>query len=147
MTKTALTAACVVLMPFALAVTGFTAGSLRNQAPPAPAAAPAAVPPQRALLDRYCVSCHNQRAKAAGQEPARKLTLDDLDIARISDHAEEWERVVRKLRAGMMPPAGARRPDKAAMTQPFLAHPPQVPGAARAKRRPGGDATCQGRRR
>ncbi len=36
---------------------------------------------QRALLDRYCVSCHNQQAKAAGQEPARKLTLDDLDPA------------------------------------------------------------------
>src|SRR6266516_2516826 len=114
MTKTALTAACVVLVPFVVAVTGFTAGSPWNQA--APAAAPAAVPLPRALLDRYCVSCHNQRAKAAGQEPARKLTLDDLDIARISDHAEEWERVVRKLRAGMMPPAGARRPDKAAYT-------------------------------
>src|SRR5439155_24936129 len=76
----------------------------------------AEAPSQRALLDRYCVGCHNQRAKAAGQEPARKLTLDDLDIARISDHAGEWERVVRKLRAGMMPPAGARRPDKATYT-------------------------------
>jgi len=69
---------------------------------------------ERALLDRYCVGCHNQRSKAAGQEPARKLTLDDLDVTRIADHAEVWERVVRKLRAGMMPPAGARRPDKAA---------------------------------
>src|ERR1700737_4683457 len=68
----------------------------------------------RALLDRYCVGCHNQRSKAAGQEPARKLTLDDLDVTRIADHAEVWERVVRKLRAGMMLPAGARRPDKAA---------------------------------
>jgi Protein of unknown function (DUF1592)/Protein of unknown function (DUF1588)/Protein of unknown function (DUF1585)/Protein of unknown function (DUF1587)/Protein of unknown function (DUF1595) len=68
---------------------------------------------QRALLDRYCVGCHNQKSKAAGQEPARKLTLDDLDLSRIADHADVWERVVRKMRAGMMPPAGARRPDKA----------------------------------
>src|SRR5947207_1894235 len=49
MTKTALTAACVVLMPFALALTGFTSGSPWNQAPPAPAAAPAAVPPPPGL--------------------------------------------------------------------------------------------------
>jgi hypothetical protein len=68
---------------------------------------------RRALLDRYCVSCHNEKAKAAGQEPARKLTLDDLDVNHVADHAEVWERVVRKLRAGMMPPAGVRRPDKA----------------------------------
>ncbi|HMF93685.1 MAG TPA: DUF1592 domain-containing protein, partial [Vicinamibacterales bacterium] len=68
---------------------------------------------QRALVDRYCVGCHNQRGKAAGQEPARKITLDDADITHVSDHAEVWERVVRKMRAGMMPPAGARRPDKA----------------------------------
>src|SRR6185295_3962084 len=51
--------------------------------------------------------------KAQGQEAARKLTLDDLDETHVADHAEAWERVVRKLRAGMMPPAGARRPDKA----------------------------------
>src|SRR5262252_7891307 len=68
---------------------------------------------QRALVDRYCVGCHNQRGKAAGQEPARKITLDDADITHVSDHPEVWERVVRKMRAGMMPPAGARRPDKA----------------------------------
>ncbi|HKB14190.1 MAG TPA: DUF1592 domain-containing protein [Vicinamibacterales bacterium] len=77
---------------------------------PAPASTAAA---QRALLDRYCVGCHNQRGKTAGQEPARKITLDDLDVAHVADHAESWERVVRKMRAGMMPPAGARRPDKA----------------------------------
>src|SRR5712692_11803140 len=69
----------------------------------------AGVPPQRALLDRYCVGCHNQRAKAAGQEPARKLTLDDLEVTRAGDHAEAWERVARKMRAGMIPPAGMRR--------------------------------------
>ena len=79
-----------------------------SNAPPSSGAAA-----QRALVDRYCVGCHNQRGKTAGQEPARKITLDDLDITRVSDHAEAWERVVRKMRAGMMPPAGVRRPDKA----------------------------------
>ena len=68
---------------------------------------------QRALLNQYCVGCHSQRGKTSGQEAARKITLDDLDVTHVGEHAEPWERVVRKLRAGMMPPAGSRRPDKA----------------------------------
>ena len=64
---------------------------------------------ERALLDQYCVTCHNQRLKTAG------LTLDQLDIAQMHDHAEVWEKVVRKLRAGMMPPSGMRRPDAPVM--------------------------------
>jgi cytochrome c551/c552 len=60
---------------------------------------------ERALIDQYCVPCHNQRLKTAG------LTLDQMDLAQMHDHAEVWEKVVRKLRAGMMPPAGMRRPD------------------------------------
>ncbi|HJZ78669.1 MAG TPA: DUF1592 domain-containing protein [Vicinamibacterales bacterium] len=80
-------------------------------APPPTSSSPAS--PQRALLDRYCVGCHNQRGKTAGQEPARKITLDDADIVHVGEHPEIWERVVRKMRAGMMPPSGARRPDKA----------------------------------
>lgn len=62
---------------------------------------------QRALLDKYCVSCHNDRLKTGG------LTLTALDIADIASHTETWEKVVRKLRAGLMPPAGAPRPDEA----------------------------------
>ncbi len=65
--------------------------------------------PQRALLDQYCVVCHNQRAKTAG------LMLDKMDLNRIGEGAEVWEKVVRKLRGGMMPPVGLPRPDKAAM--------------------------------
>ena len=82
-----------------------------GQAPPGPGGGPAA---ERAFVDRYCVGCHNQKAKAAGQEPARKLTLDDVDTTRIADQREVWERVVGKMRAGMMPPSGVRRPDRAA---------------------------------
>jgi Protein of unknown function (DUF1592)/Protein of unknown function (DUF1588)/Protein of unknown function (DUF1585)/Protein of unknown function (DUF1587)/Protein of unknown function (DUF1595) len=62
---------------------------------------------QRALLDKYCVVCHNTKLKTAN------LELDKLDLAHIGDHAEVAEKVVRKLRAGMMPPAGMPRPDRA----------------------------------
>ena len=61
----------------------------------------------RAQLDRYCVSCHNQRLKTAG------LELDRLDPGAVGQNAETWEKVVRKLRTGAMPPAGSRRPDAA----------------------------------
>jgi hypothetical protein len=63
---------------------------------------------QRAVLDQYCVTCHNQKLKTAG------LMLDKLDLARVGEHTEEWEKVVRKLRAGMMPPSGLPRPTAAA---------------------------------
>ena len=61
--------------------------------------------PERALLDRYCVTCHNDALRTAG------LALDTLDLAQVGDHADVWEKVVGKLRAGMMPPAGRPRPD------------------------------------
>ena len=64
-------------------------------------------PPPRAVFDKYCVGCHNQRVKTAG------LALDVLDLTRMSEHAEAWEKVVRKLRTGAMPPVGRPRPDKA----------------------------------
>jgi uncharacterized protein DUF1592/uncharacterized protein DUF1588/uncharacterized protein DUF1585/uncharacterized protein DUF1587/uncharacterized protein DUF1595/cytochrome c len=71
------------------------------------AATPPSLSAQRALLDQYCVTCHNQRLKTGG------LMLDRLDLAQIADNAETWEKVVRKLRAGMMPPLGLPRPEPA----------------------------------
>ena len=71
------------------------------------ARAPAASSPHRATLDRYCVTCHNERAKSGG------LVLAGLDVARPSSDAATWEKVVRKLRGRMMPPAGLPRPDDA----------------------------------
>ncbi len=62
---------------------------------------------QRALLDQYCVTCHNERLQTAG------LTLDALDVTNVAADAEVWEKVVRKLRAGAMPPAPRPRPDDA----------------------------------
>ncbi len=61
--------------------------------------------PQRALLDRYCVTCHNQRLQTGG------LALDALDVANLGEAPEIWEKVVQKLRGGMMPPARRPRPD------------------------------------
>ncbi len=62
---------------------------------------------QRALLDKYCVTCHSQRLKTGG------LALDTADLTNIPAQSEIWEKVIRKLRAEMMPPVGAARPDKA----------------------------------
>src|SRR5437870_4200376 len=78
---------------------------LRSQDPPAPRLA--TLSPQRALLDRYCVTCHGEKLKTAG------LVLDKMDVENPGNGAEAWERVVRKLRTGAMPPAGAPRPNKA----------------------------------
>ena len=66
-----------------------------------------------ALLDRYCLACHNTKARAAGVDSARKLALDTLDLTDVARDARSWELVARKLRAGMMPPAGMPRPDRA----------------------------------
>jgi len=82
-----------------------------------PAATPARQEPDtinsiaanRALLDRYCVTCHNQKAKTAG------IMFDTMDLAHVGKDAPVWEEAVRKLRGGMMPPPGLPRPDAAAV--------------------------------
>ena len=61
----------------------------------------------RQVLDQYCVRCHNDRTRVAG------LALDTRDLADVSAEAETWERVIVKLRAQTMPPAGNPRPDQA----------------------------------
>ena len=60
------------------------------------------------VLQQYCVGCHNARTRTAD------LALDNIDINDIAAHPEIWEKVVRKLRTGAMPPAGLPRPDTAA---------------------------------
>jgi len=68
-----------------------------------PAVADAAA--QRAIVNQYCVTCHNARLKTAG------LLLDQIDLGTLGEHPDLGEKVVRKLRAGLMPPTGNRRPD------------------------------------
>jgi hypothetical protein len=77
-----------------------------QQAPPTSSSSD---PAPRALLNRYCVTCHNDALKTGG------LTLERIDIDHAGVDAEVWERVFRKLRAGLMPPSGAPRPDRAAL--------------------------------
>jgi len=67
-----------------------------------PAAASAGA--QRALLDKYCVSCHSDRLKMAN------LSLQNADLTQVPAHADVWEKVIRKLRAGVMPPPDVPRP-------------------------------------
>jgi len=69
--------------------------------------APADSGPARAVLDRYCVTCHNQRTRTAG------LTLDRLDLTHVDAQPSIWEAVVRKERTRAMPPQGMPRPDDA----------------------------------
>jgi cytochrome c551/c552 len=97
--------------------TAITTSGARTQAPPAarataaPAqaqAAPrAAAAPDAAFVKQYCVTCHNERANAGS------LALDSLSVAAVDGHADVWEKVVRKLRTGMMPPDGAPKPPAA----------------------------------
>ena len=80
--------------PFVLGVALSCAMSASGQVQPQP------------LLNQYCITCHNEKLKTGG------LALDKLDLDYPGANAETWEKVVRKLRAGMMPPAGAPRPDR-----------------------------------
>jgi hypothetical protein len=64
---------------------------------------------QNALLKQYCVTCHNDRTKAG------TMSLQSFDAAAVLDHPELAEKMIRKMRAGMMPPIGARRPAAATL--------------------------------
>ena len=70
----------------------------------------AAEGPSREIIDRYCVTCHNERLQTAG------LMLDQLDLSDIAGNAETLEKMVHKLRNGQMPPEGRPRPDVATLT-------------------------------
>ena len=79
-----------------------SAGAAARAEVPSPSAASG--DKARALLDRYCVTCHNDRLKTAN------LSLQGLDLTNVADRAAVWEKVIRKLRAGVMPPPDIPRP-------------------------------------
>ena len=91
---------------FVLAVflAGPTGSAQGPTAQPSPAASTAA-----ATLKTYCITCHNDRTKTG------ELTLEHADLTDVPKSAELWEKVIRKVRAGMMPPAGMPRPDAATL--------------------------------
>src|SRR5690606_19720725 len=88
------------------------AAAPQASAPPAGSSAPPAA--YRAMLGTYCVGCHNQRVKTAD------VAFDAAGLDNVGAHAELWEKAIRKLRAGMMPPPGAPRPGPA-LAQGFAA--------------------------
>src|SRR5688572_6184674 len=90
-----------------LASNATTTKGVAGQAPAGAATAPRVN--EQAMLTEYCVTCHNQRAKTAG------LALDTMDLERVGDDTLHWEKVVRKIRTGMMPPANAKRPPRAVL--------------------------------
>ena len=131
-----------------LVVTTATGQAPQAPAPAAPApaapetakAAPAAshapstaftVDAQTQMVKQYCATCHNDRAKAGG------LSLASFDAGRLTEHPEVVEKMIRKLRAGMMPPAGARRPEEAALMQLATAFETRIDRAAAANPNPG----------
>ena len=97
----------LVVCMFACVVLVGSEAEVRPQAQLQRAPAASTASAQQALIDQYCMSCHNQDAKAGG------LVLNSADLPRVAENAELWEKVVRKLRAGLMPPPGVRRPDAA----------------------------------
>src|SRR5262245_17054209 len=59
----------------------------------------------RNLINTYCMGCHSDTGRAGG------LALSEFNLDAVGQHSEVAEKVIRKLRAGMMPPPGAKRPD------------------------------------
>lgn len=91
-------------MRFALILAAVLGGVAATTLLTAQAPAPAA---PKAVLDQYCVTCHNARLKTGG------LAIDSLDVTKPSTNSEAWEKVIGKLHAGSMPPPGLPRPDEA----------------------------------
>jgi hypothetical protein len=88
----------------------------------------------RAFMKQYCISCHTQQARQRGTVP---VALDELDPANVSRDARTWEQVARKMRAGVMPPSGMPRADRAVHDR-FLAFVEgELDRAARATPNPG----------
>src|SRR5262245_42502866 len=125
----------------------FSVAVVAQQAPPArpkPVAshvttkpAPAAPAPglstdaQNQLVKQYCTGCHSERGKAGG------LSLATFDAAQIENHTEVGEKMIRKLRAGMMPPPPARRPDAETMSAFVTALETRIDAAAAPNPNPG----------
>ena len=112
---------------FAVAVLTSPTGSAQGTTVPA-AGSPAAA---AAVMKSYCITCHNDRTKTG------ELTLEHADLTDVPKSAELWEKVIRKVRAGQMPPAGMPRPDAAAF-EGFVSYlETSIDSAAAANPRPG----------
>jgi mono/diheme cytochrome c family protein len=89
----------------AAALTTAALGQVRLQSQSAPRA-PGSSEQARTTLDTYCIACHNSKAKAGG------VAFDTLPLDTVHEHADVWEKALRKLRGRQMPPPGSRQPDQ-----------------------------------
>ena len=102
------------------------------QSTPASTSAPvASTSPHAKVVATYCVTCHNDKTRSG------ELSLEHIDLADVPKSAETWEKVIRKVRAGMMPPAGMPRPDAATMDAFVSYLETSIDRAAAASPRPG----------
>src|SRR5688572_9050806 len=143
-----LVAAVFVLIPVSLvaqqaassgpASSGTSRKGLPPQAPAvvashAPAAGTMTVVEQNALVKQYCVGCHNDRNK----DRTSGLSFQSFDAATLTDQADVAEKMIRRLRSGMMPPVGARRPDPATINTLVTAFETRIDRAAALNPNPG----------
>src|SRR2546426_3790 len=122
--------ALLALVGVCLAVARYLdARALQTAAPAVSFATPS--PSAGNIINRYCITCHNGRLKTAG------LELDSLGAHPVADNAEQWEKVVTKLRTGEMPPPSRPRPDAATYRAVAAALEGELDGAAAATPHPG----------
>ncbi len=95
----------VCLVAFAVAISA----CIQAAPPPQTPSNPPSVTTERALVDKYCVTCHSDKLKTGG------LSLQSADLTNIPAGAETWEKVIHKLSLGAMPPQGMPRPDQASV--------------------------------
>ena len=97
----------VIIAVIAMAISSdrSSAGPAAAQNPTASAGSASTAP--RAMVDKYCITCHSQKARTAG------LDLETLDLSNPGANGEAFEKIILKLRAGSMPPPGQPRPDAA----------------------------------
>ena len=95
--------ACAGGLVFAVGQALLTA---QEKTPETPARQVSGATAYRPVIDRYCIGCHSARQRSGG------LVLEGMDLARVGADAATWEKVVRKLRTGVMPPVGMPRPDE-----------------------------------
>src|SRR5882757_2161237 len=103
-------------------------------------AASAGPPPtssQRQFLDRYCATCHNQNLKTGG------LSLVQVDLSKLGAQPEVWEKVVRKLRTGVMPPPSVPQPTDADRRAILTSLETSLDAASAAKPNPGRTETLR----
>ena len=91
----------------------------------------AQAPAHQQTVTDYCASCHNNRLRTGG------LSLEGADLGAVAAHPDLWEKVARKLRLGVMPPQGARRPDRAILDALATSLESQLDAAAAARPNPG----------